>query len=159
MTFESEAVAVESIKVSEAKVLTVQLISEDASLATNVIRDVQGNVVARGYPKSLERDDPKRAASERARFLNFVAIANGDSGDRSAGPFKLELTTTNRALATNLVYDAKGNVVAHGHPKALQYAEPGMATAEQQRLVALVKAVNHDVRRMVSRCCRRCKTA
>lgn len=148
MTLASEAIAVESVKGADGKLLSVQLISEDASLATNVIRDVQGNVVARGYPKSMERDDPERAASERTRFLNFVAIANGDLKDLPTGPYKLELMSANRALATNMVYDAKGNVVAHGHPKALQYAGPDMARAEQQRLIALVKAVNHDVRRM-----------
>jgi len=148
MTLEREAVAVELEKVSDGKLLTVHLTSDDASLATNVIRDVDGNVVVRGYSKSLERDNPERATSERARFLNFAAIANGDRRDLSAGPYKLELLAGNRALPSNLVYDAKGNVVAHGHPKALQYAEPDLARAEQQRLIALVKAVNHDIRRM-----------
>jgi hypothetical protein len=132
---------------SDNALFIAHLVCENPDLATNVIRDAEGNVVARGYPKSLERGDPARAAVERDRFMQFMAIANGNLQATSTGPYKLELTAGNRALATNMVYDAKGNVVAHGHPKALQYAEPDMARAEQQRLVLLVKAVNREIRK------------
>lgn len=59
-----------------ADAYTVKLRDDHPSLITNVVKNAEGKIVARGHPQSYEWEYPEDARAEQARLVEFTAQAN-----------------------------------------------------------------------------------